>query len=321
MVRNDTMGQIDGLHHVTAFASDAQKNLDFFRKVLGLRFIKRTVRFDIPEEIYHLYYGDEVGSAGSIITFFPIEDMAEGNVGKGQLSTCGLVIPDGSVNYWMDRFDEYGVEYDVSERFDETAIEFTDPDGTPFELVTGKSDIDAWDGGDVPAEQGIRGLHGVTVHSNDPAGTFRALETMGWDRIGRQDYPQAGDRVRFQAPSSGQGAEFVDVLIRPNAPQGTMGTGTFLHVAFNAGEKWEQKEWSNRFRDAGLITTSRKDRDYFWSMYFTEPGGAVFEFATEGPGVTLDEDVSELGDNLKVPDWLDVDVEYIQEQLPEIRVE
>lgn len=315
------MGQINGLHHVTAFASDPQANLDFFRKVLGLRFVKRTVRFDIPEEIYHFYYGDEVGSAGSIVTFFPVTDMPKGSVGKGQLSAAGLVIPEGSVDYWTDRFEEHGVEHTVEERFDETAIGFSDPDGTPFELVTGESDIEAWGDGPVPAEHGIQGLHSVTVHSNDPAGSFRALEAMEWDRVGRHDEPQAGDRVRFQAPGDTKGAEFVDVLIRPNAPQGVMGTGTFLHVAFDAGEKWEQKEWSERFRDADLITTSRKDRDYFWSMYFTEPGGSIFEFATTGPGVTLDEEVSELGGNLRVPDWLDVDVEYIDEQLPDITVD
>lgn len=315
------MGQINGLHHVTAFASDAQANLDFFREVLGLRFVKRTVRFDIPEEIYHFYYGDEAGSVGSIVTFFPITNMPEGSLGKGQLSAAGLVIPDGAVEFWTDRLTDHGVEHTVEDRFDETAIGFTDPDGTPFELVTGESDIEAWDGGDVPAEHGVRGLHSVTVHSNDPAGTFRALETMEWTRIGRHDEPQAGDRVRYQAPGDERGAEFVDVLIRPNAPQGVMGTGTFLHIAFDAGETWEQKEWSERFRDAGLITTSRKDRDYFWSMYFTEPGGSIFEFATTGPGVTLDEDVSELGENLRVPDWLDVDIEYIDEQLPDITVD
>ncbi|MCH7661288.1 MAG: VOC family protein [Euryarchaeota archaeon] len=315
------MGRINGLHHVTAFASNAQENLDFFRKILGLRFIKRTVRFDIPEEIYHFYYGDEVGTVGSIVTFFPITDMPEGSHGKGQLSAAGLVIPDGSVGYWTDRLTDHDVEHTVEERFDETAIGFTDPDGTPFELVTGDSDIEAWDGGGVPAEHGIQGLHSVTVHSNDPAGSFRALETMEWTRVGRHDEPQVGDRVRYQAPGDGSGAEFVDVLIRPNAPQGVMGTGTFLHVAFNAGEQWEQKEWSDRFRDEGLITTSRKDRDYFWSMYFTEPGGSTFEFATEGPGVMLDEDVSELGENLRVPDWLDVDLTYIDKQLPDITVD
>ncbi|RRJ31514.1 VOC family protein [Halocatena pleomorpha] len=315
------MGEINGLHHITAFASNPQENLDFFQNVLGMRFIKRTVRFDVPEEIYHLYYGDEVGTAGSIVTFFPIRDMPDGEVGKGQISGCGLIIPEGSVSYWEARFDEHGVEYVTTERFNETAIEFTDPDGTPFELVTGESEIDPWDGSDVPPEHGVQGLHSATIHSNDPAGTFRALKTMGWERVGRQDYPQTGDRVRFEAPGARTGADFIDVLIRPNASQGVTGTGTFLHVAFDAGEKEEQKEWSDRFRDAGLITTSRKDRDYFWSMYFTEPGGAVFEFATTGPGMTLDENIDELGEHLRVPDWLDVDVEYIDEQLPDLTLD
>lgn len=306
---------------MTAFASNPQDNYDFFTDVLGLRFVKRTVRFDVPEEIYHLYYGNEEGEAGSIVTFFPVTDMEPGSVGKGQISTVGLVIPEDSVDYWADRLEEHGVEYATEVRFDETALAFTDPDGTPFELVTGDSDVEPWDGGSVPAEHGIRGIHGITVHSNDPAGTFRALETMGWTRVGRADYPQAGDHVRFQAPGPGTGAEFVDVLIRPNAPQGVMGTGTFLHAAFDAGEKWEQKDWSDRFRDEGFITTSRKDRDYFWSMYFTEPGGATFEFATEGPGVTLDEDVGSLGSEIKVPDWLDVNVSYIDDQLPDLDTE
>ncbi|MFC4359458.1 VOC family protein [Halobium salinum] len=314
------MVAVNGIHHVTAFADDPQENYDFFTDVLGLRFVKRTVRFDVPEKIYHLYYGDEMGTPGTVITYFPMTnmEMEEGLVGKGQMSSTGLVIPEGSVDYWTSRFEDHGVEYETEERFGETAVSFTDPDGVPYELVTGESDIEPWDGGDVPTEHGVRGMHGVTIHSNDPAGTFDVLETMGWERVGRADHPQAGDRVRYESPSSTPQASVVDVLIRPNAPQGVMGVGTYLHVAFQVENEWEQKELSDTLRDSGYITTSKKDRDYFQSRYITEPGGAVFEYATMGPGFELDQSPEEFGEELKVPAWLDVDVEQIDAMLPDL---
>ncbi|WP_123538637.1 VOC family protein [Halosimplex salinum] len=314
------MPSIDGIHHVTAFADEPQENYDFFTNVLGLRFVKRTVRFDVPEKIYHLYYGDERGTPGTIITYFPMTnmEMGDGMVGKGQMSSVGLVIPEGSVDYWTGRFEAHGVDYDVEERFDETAVAFTDPDGTPYELVTGESDIEPWEGSDVPAEHGIRGMHSTTIHSADPQGTFDVLETMGWERLGRADHPQAGDRVRYEAPGDTTRADVVDVLIRPNAPDGVMGVGTFLHVAFRVNNNWEQDEWSDTLRENGYITTSRKDRDYFQSRYITEPGGAVFEYATTDVGFDVDEDIDELGENLKKPDWLDVDLEEIERMLPDL---
>ncbi|WP_224333727.1 VOC family protein [Haloprofundus halobius] len=314
------MVSVDGIHHVTAFADDPQENYDFFVDVLGLRFVKRTVRFDVPEKIYHLYYADGMGTPGTVVTYFPMTnmEMERGLVGKGQMSSTGLTIPEGSVDYWTGRFEEHDVDYEISERFGETAIGFTDPDGVPYELVTGESDIDPWDGGDVPTEHGIRGMHSVTVHSNDPAGTFDVLETMGWERVGRADHPQAGDRVRYEAPVSTPRANKVDVLIRPNAPQGVMGIGTYLHVAFRVENEWEQKELSDRLRDNGYITTSKKDRDYFQSRYITEPGGAIFEYATNGPGFELDEEPEAFGSELRVPAWLDVDIERIEAMLPEL---
>ncbi|KTG08927.1 diguanylate cyclase [Haloprofundus marisrubri] len=315
------MVSVDGIHHVTAFADDPQENYDFFVDVLGLRFVKRTVRFDVPEKIYHLYYGDEMGTPGTVITYFPMTnmEMERGLVGKGQMSSTGLTIPEGSVEYWQGRLEDHDVDYETSERFGETAIEFTDPDGVPYELVTGESDIEPWDGGDVPTEHGVRGMHSVTIHSNDPAGTFDVLETMGWERVGRADHPQAGDRVRYEAPVDTPRANKIDVLIRPNAPQGVMGIGTYLHVAFRVENEWEQKELSDTLRNNGYITTSKKDRDYFQSRYITEPGGAIFEYATNGPGFTLDETPEEFGQQLRVPAWLDVDIERIEEMLPDLQ--
>jgi glyoxalase family protein len=314
------MTSIDGIHHITAFADEPQVNYDFFTNVLGLRFLKRTVRFDVPEKIYHLYYGDEHGTPGTLLTYFPMTnmDMEQGLVGKGQMSSAGLCIPEGSLEYWQHRFEEHDIEFDVSHRFDESVISFSDPDGTPYELVTSESAVEPWDGSDVPTEHGIRGIHSVTIHSSDPAGTFDVLGTMGWNRVGRADQPQAGDRVRFRSPEDSARANIVDVLIRPNAPRGIMGVGTYLHVAFAVANDWEQDEWSNTLRENGYITTSQKDRDYFRSRYITEPGGAVFEYATMGPGVELDQDPSEFGEELVVPEWLDVDVEQIENELPEL---
>ncbi|WP_330631489.1 VOC family protein [Halocatena halophila] len=316
------MAAIEGIHHVTAFCDDPQENYDFFTNVLGLRFVKRTVRFDVPEKIYHLYYGDEMGTPGTIVTYFPMTNMPmeEGQLGKGMLRSVGLTIPPSSVKYWKDRFDDHGVDYTVEERFEETAIGFSDPDGLPYELVTGDSSIDPWTGdGDIPAEHGIRGMHNVTVHSADPAGTMDVLEVMGWQHSGEATHPQAGDRIRYRAPGTGPCGQVVDILIRPNAPRGQMGIGTYLHVAYGVEDTTHQDEVSDRLREHGYITTSRKDRDYFSSRYITEPGGSVFEYATMGPGFDIDQEPAEFGEELKVPDWLDVDLERIEELLPPLK--
>lgn len=314
------MNPVDGIHHVTAFSDEPQENYDFFTNVLGLRFVKRTVRFDVPEKIYHLYYGDEHGTPGTVITYFPMSnmEMGQGQVGKGQMESTRLVIPDGSVDYWTERFDDHDVAYDVSERFAETVIAFTDPDGTPYELVTGESDIDPWDGGDVPAEYGIRGMHSVGLLSADPAGTMDVLETIGWERVGMHEHFQAADIVRYRSPVDSARANVVDVLIRPNAPEGRQGIGTYLHVAFRVPNNWEQDTVAEQLEENGYIPTSRKDRDYFRSRYISEPGGAVFEFATTDGSFDVDEPADELGENLVVPEWLDVDIDYINEQLPDL---
>jgi len=317
------MAKIDGIHHVTAFCNEPQVNYDFFTDVLGLRFVKRTVRFDVPEKIYHLYYADGEGTPGTVVTFFPMVNMPmeEGVVGKGAMSSTGLTIPEGSVDYWEGRFEDHDVEYTIDERFGETALQFASPDGTPFELVTGESEIEAWTGSDVPEEDGIRGIFNVTLHSSDPAGTMDVLETMGWDRLGEATHFQAGDRIRYEAPGDAPCATAVDVLIRPNAPMAVMGIGTWLHVAFSVNDDWEQDEVSRVLRENGYITTSTKDRDYFHSRYITEPGGAVFEYATKGPGFTIDEDVDELGSEMRVPAWLEVDVDRIVEMLPSLETD
>lgn len=318
------MPQIPGIHHVTAFCSEPQQNYDFFTNVLGLRFTKQTVRFDVPEKIYHLYYGDEMGTPGTVVTYFPMQEMPmeQGMVGKGGIASVGLTIPEGSADYWRNRLEEHEVEITEDiERYGEQVLAFSDPDGVPYELKTGESDIEPWSESDVPDEYGIRGMRDATIHSSDPQGTMDVLETMGWDFIGEYTHFQAGDRMRFRAPGDAPCARYIDVLIRPNAPGEVMGIGTWLHVAFRVSNEWEQNRVSDILRENGYITTSTKDRDYFHSRYITEPGGAIFEYATDGPGFTLDEDLEELGLSMKVPDWLHVDAQYVKEMLPPLDVE
>ncbi|MUV86563.1 ring-cleaving dioxygenase [Natronomonas sp. CBA1123] len=300
---------ISGLHHVTAIASDPEENVDFYTDVLGLRLVKKTVNFD-DVTTYHLYYGDGVGSPGTILTFFPFGAGQRGSVGRGQTSATAFVVPEGSLDYWQERFDDHGVEYDaVEERFDEHVLPFYDHDGQPLELVTGATDIEPWDGSDVPVEHAIRGFHGVTLLSADAEATVDVLETMGYERL-----EETGHRTRFAG--AGDRAAFVDVLDDPEASTGMQGAGTVHHVAFRVSDDDAQMAWREELAETGLRVTPQKDRRYFRSIYFREPGGVLFEFATDGPGFDADEPLAELGSELKLPPWLEADRESIERSLP-----
>jgi glyoxalase family protein len=300
-----------GLHHVTAIASDPQKNVDFYTDILGLRLIKKTVNFD-DKYTYHLYYGDESGHPGTILTFFPFTGAQQGRVGRGQTGATAFVIPDGSVNYWVDRLEAKNVDVDTPRtRFDETVVPFRDHDGQSLELVTGTTDIEPWVDGPVPVENAIRGFHGVTLDSLDPESTVTVLETIGYERIA-----QDGDRTRYR--TSGDRAAFVDVRDQPAAPRGRQGVGTVHHIAFRTTDEQTQAAWREPLSDIGLRVTPQKDRQYFKSIYFREPGGILFEIATDGPGFTRDESVTELGRELKLPSWLESDRAMLEERLPEI---
>jgi glyoxalase family protein len=300
-----------GIHHVTSIASDPQANVDFYTDVLGLRLVKKTVNFD-DKFTYHLYYGDEGGSPGTVLTFFPFENGSPGRVGRGQTSATAFVVPAGSVDYWLDRFDSKGIEYDAPrERFGETVVSFRDHDGQPLELVAGESDVEPWDGGPVPADHGVRGFHGVTLDSLDPERTGEILELLGYERV-----DEAGERTRYRAASDR--AAVVDVLDRPDAPRGREGVGTVHHVAFRAPDEETELAWREALVEAGQNVTPQKDRQYFQSIYTREPGGILFEIATDGPGFTRDESVAELGTSLKLPPWLEEDREMIEGQLPPV---
>ena len=309
----------NGIHHISAVAGDPQENLRFYTEVLGLRFVKRTVNFD-DTTTYHLYYGDETGSPGTALTFFPFEGARAGRPGRGQAVATAFSVPKASLDYWTDRLRESDATvHERRTRFDASVVPFEDPDGQPLELVEsdpGDSPIEPWAGGPVPEAHGIRGFFGVTLHSAEPDATANVLDVLGFQRIGSEaERDDGAERVRYAA--EGDHATVVDVLHR-GPPRGRPGVGTVHHVAFRAADEEEQLEWRDRLSDAGQFVTPQKDRQYFRSIYFREPGGILFEIATDGPGFDVDESVETLGSELKLPSWLEDERERIEAALPSL---
>jgi len=299
-----------GLHHVSAIAGDPQENVDFYTEVLGLRLVKQTVNFD-EKFMYHLYYGDDVGSPGSLITFFPYQRGTEGRIGRPQPSTTAFTILSGAVQYWYDRLESYNVDVDEPvERFGEHVLKFRDHDGQPLELIARDTDRPPVTGS-IRSEYAIHGLHSVTLLSASVFHTAATLEVLGFSLVG-----QEGDRVRYR--TSGTSAATVD-LLDVEASYGREGIGTIHHVAFQAGER-TLSEWRERLTDADLEPTWIKDRRYFKSVYVREPGGILFEIANDDPGFTVDEDRADLGTALQLPLQYESDREMITQQLPELTV-
>ncbi|MFW5966106.1 MAG: ring-cleaving dioxygenase [Persicimonas sp.] len=308
--------RIAGLHHVTAIAGDPNRNISFYTDVLGLRLVKRTVNFDDPST-YHLYFGDRVGHPGSILTFFPFQGARSGRVGRGQTSATAFTIPGGSLEFWIERLDAKGVDFEPpEERFGQTVLALTDHEGQPLELVVGAMDGnrgEPWTEGPVPADHAIDRFFGITIDSLDFEATKRVLETMGFERVGTEH-----NRTRFRGAEEVAGV--VDVLDRPDALMGQQGVGTVHHVAFRTPDIDTQNAWRERLVESGLHVTRRKDRQYFRSIYFREPGGVLFEIATEGPGFTVDEPVDALGSELKLPPWLEEHRHRIEDNLSPLEV-
>lgn len=298
-----------GLHHVSAVSGDAQANVDFYTRVLGLHLVKRTVNFD-DKFSYHLYYGDREATPGTLVTFFPYPYGEDGRVGRPQPSALALSIPRGSAGYWHDRLREHDVDVDApGERFGDRVVTFRDGDGQPLELVESDGPRDPIAAGDVPAEHGIRGIHSVTLLSASVFHTASTLEVLGFELD-----DQEGDRVRYRVP--GETAAVVD-LLDVEAEYGREGKGTIHHVAFGAGDH-DLEDWKAFLDEAGLEPTYVKDRHYFSSVYAREPGGLLFEVANDDPGFTVDEPVGELGSSLQLPPWFEADREMIESQLPEL---
>jgi len=321
---------LSGIHHITCYASDPQENIDFYTDVLGLRLVKQTVLFSNPvevfegEPIYHLYYGNTTGAPGSAITFKPPGTeatrgtIAEGEVGRGQVSATAYTVPEGSLDYWQDRLGEHGVTvYGPKERFGDRLLQLRDHDGLPVELFAGTSDLDPWTDGDVPEEHAIRGFYGATLRPHNALETGRALEALGLEEVGQEFTPQRGDWTRYVVPDA-ESAKYVDVYNTPNFHEGSWGYGTVHHVAFEVPDLQAMYTIRERLRQSGYSVTSMKDRKFFTSMYFRDPSGINIEIATAEPGFTVDEDVQYLGTELQLPDYLEDQRDEIESRLIDI---
>ena len=304
-----------GLHHVTAIAGDPQTNVDFYVGVLGLRLVKKTINFDDPST-YHLYYGDGVGSPGTVMTFFPWPGVRRGALGSGQTDATAFAVPESSLDFWCRRLEEFPVRAHDIERFGVPGLAFADPDGLRLELLASARPDDGrepWDGSSVPAEHAIRGFDGVTLLHADGTATERVLaEAMGFRKVAVD-----GGRVRYESGDGGSGT-FVDLLHDPNAVPGRVAGGSVHHIAFRVADDDAQAAWQSRLFGAGHPTTEVKDRMYFHSIYFREPGGVLFELATDNPGFATDESVEELGTGLRLPPWLESDRDRIERGLPSL---
>jgi glyoxalase family protein len=306
----------NGIHHVTAIARGARRNLDFYTRVVGLRLVKKTVNFDDPGT-YHFYYGDETGRPGTILTFFPWEHVAPGRLGVGLRQETAFRIPEASIGFWTHRFVDKGVPHQApGKRFGETVLPFKDPDGMALALVgTREAESEpAWADGDIPAEHGIRGFAGVTLMLEDVSATGAILiDVLGFAEMGRD-----GNLVRFQADGAALGGT-VDIRVASGFLPGSMGGGSVHHVAFRAADDTAQAEMARKLAEHhGIRTTEQRDRNYFRSVYFREPGGILFEIATDQPGFAVDEPVAALGRELKLPRFLETERKRIEQALPEL---
>lgn len=307
-----------GIHHVTAIASDPQKNLDFYAGVLGLRLVKRTVNFDDPTT-YHFYFGDETGSPGTLITFFPWPGARRGRQGAGQVGVTSFAILPSSVGYWLERLIHYRVQFEQPvTRFDgERVVGFKDPDGLLVELVAHATAESAPPAkatvSEVPPEHAIRGLHSVTLWEEGHELTSKLLV----DHLGFRPTREQGSIYRFAASDAAPGG-IVDLRVVPGLWTGTMGAGVVHHVAFRVPSEELQLIARERLAVAGFNITPQLDRQYFRSVYFREPGGVLFELATDGPGFLIDESRQSLGRSLKLPPWLEPRRFEIEALLPNV---
>ncbi|RFB75675.1 ring-cleaving dioxygenase [Methylovirgula sp. 4M-Z18] len=307
---------MSSIHHVTAIAGNSLKNFNFYTRDLGLRFVKRTVNFDDPAT-YHFYYGDETGQPGTILTFFPWEGAPAGRRGVGETHQTAFRVPLSSLGYWTQRLVEKGIAHDaIEKRFGEQVLSFTDPDGMALALVgvAGAENEPGWSNGDVPAEHAIRGFHGVTLLLEDAAKTGAILT----DVFGLQEIAREGSVIRFKTPGDALGG-IVDIYEAKGFLRGRQGRGSVHHIAFRAADDAEQAEMARKLINTHRMhPTEQKDRNYFRSIYFREPGGVLFEIATDDPGFAVDEPVATLGQALKLPAFLEPHRKEIEKVLPSL---
>lgn len=305
-----------GLHHITAIANLAQRNYDFYTKVLGIRMVKKTVNFDDPGT-YHFYYGDEKGSAGSILTFFPWEGIGKGRNGAGMVTEIAYAVPDGSLDFWKNRFKENNISTgEPIERFGETYLPFTDPDGLNLALVIPKTvdDRKGWVTNQVSQDVATKGFAGATLTLNRLEPTAKVLT----DLLDYKQVQQEGNLYRFTSENANT-ANVIDILVDEKAARGVNTAGTNHHIAFRVKNDEDQMALRDKIQSAGLQITPQIDRDYFHSLYFREPGGVLFEIATDNPGFTVDEPLNELGTHLKLPKQYEPSRTEIEKVLPSLK--
>lgn len=302
-----------GIHHITAIAGDAKRNYDFYTRILGLRFIKKTVNFDDPET-YHFYFGDEAGTPGTILTFFPWQGITRGKQGIGMATEIGYAVPEKSLEFWWDHFRKNNVRVTGSgKRFGEEYLAFEDPDGIPLTLIIPEAGDERkpWETETVKASVATRGFHSISLTLRSVTQTARVLtEIFDYSLL-----KQEGNRYRYKT-SAINSASIVDLVELPEMARGINAGGTIHHVAFRVRNEAVLMEFREKVLQHGLNITPKIDRNYFFSLYFREPGGVLFELATDNPGFTVDETLDELGTHLKLPPQYESSRAEIEKVLP-----
>lgn len=308
--------ELTGLHHVTAIASDPQKNVDFYAGVLGLRLVKQTVNFDDPGS-YHFYYGDGLGTPGTLLTFFAWPGGRRGRRGGGQVTAASLSVSPNSLDFWRKRLHAHGVPIEPAEtRLGETVLPFYDPDGLRLELVPVATDArSGWTEGAIPGEHAIRGIHAVTLPERSPERTAVLMT----DTLGFRAVQTEGEWTRY-ALGDGSSGTFADVQNVADILPGQIAVGNIHHVAWRTPDDAQQEAWLQQISEMGIGVSPVMDREYFQSIYFREPGGILFEVATDPPGFTVDETAEMLGEHLKLPAQYEADRAQVEAHLPPIHV-
>ncbi|PAD37541.1 ring-cleaving dioxygenase [Terribacillus sp. 7520-G] len=285
--------QTQGIHHITAIVGHPQENTDFYAGVLGLRLVKKTVNFDDPGT-YHLYFGDEKGKPGTIITFFPWPNAYQGRIGDGQVGVTSYVVPKGALAFWESRLSKFDIAYTKTERFGETYLQFDDVHGLHLEIVEREAgEKNTWTFGGVTPDVAIKGFGGAILYSRRPGETAQLLEHMGLEKVGEE-----GDYIRYQA--AGDIGNIIDIK-QTTSGRSQMGVGTVHHIAWRASDDQDQLDWSDYVTSLGYGVTPVQDRNYFNAIYFREHGQILFEIATDPPGFAIDESGDTLGESLKLP--------------------
>ena len=316
------MEPIQGLHHVTAVTRDAQRNVDFYRNVLGQRLVKKTVNFDAPDA-YHLYFGDEIGTPGSVLTFFAWPNIKSSVRGNGETAAVAYNVQEGSLGFWQEYLQKQGVPTQPIElRFEEEVLPLDDPDGMQVELVASglAAEIRHWEQGPIPQASALSGFHSVTLWLDKIEPTAELLT----GQLGYTFTERTNNRHRFTS-ETGELARYIDILHRPRQPedlpeQAIFGAGSIHHIAFRIPGDEEQLEYQASLQAAGHGVTPVRDRNYFHSIYFREPDGVLFEIATETPGFAIDEPVEALGESLKLPEWFEPNRRQIENNLPPLEL-